>query len=120
MRVESCFYICKKTNNRHDNWLWIYFGYNFIINEDENENHYYFSIAREANEKNGGVINSNEFYKNIDRKNKIFELDIDHPDRGDDTEALDVKIKDHDVVKIRQCFDFFKSEVLIPTLKNIK
>ena len=121
MRIESAFLINKVVNKKEVNFLWIFFGYYFSSSEDENINHYYFSTSKgNVTERYEGVINSNEFYKNVAKKNKSFELDIVHPDRGDKIEGIDVLVKEHNVEKILSGFDFFKNEILIPTLKNIK
>lgn len=120
-KIESAFYICKKVDKKHVNFLWVYFGYTFSNMEDDSENHYYFSIAKEpAVDKYEGCINSNEFYKNISLKNKSFEIEIEHPERGGTRESIDVKVKEHNIEKIQASFNFFKTEVLIPTLRNIK
>jgi hypothetical protein len=121
MRIESAFLIHKVINKKETNFLWIFFGYYFSSTEDETTNHYYFSTLKgNVTDRFEGKINSNEFYKAIDAKNKSFDLDITHPERGDKSEGIDVIVKEHKVDKILSAYDFFKNEVLIPTLKNIK
>ncbi len=121
MRIESAFYINKAINKKHVNYLWIFFGYHFSSSEDETSSYYYFSTSKNnITDRYEGIINDNEFYKNISKKNKSFELDIAHPERGDKAEGIDVMVKEHNIEKILSGFDFFKNEILIPTLKNIK
>jgi|ERR1035437_9876223 hypothetical protein len=121
IRIESAFYIKKLANKKQTNFLWIYFGYYFSESEDENVNHYYFIIRKDpATGRYEGHINSNEFYKNVIKKNKIFPLNYEHPEKGGKVESFEINVKTHDIDEIREGFDFFKNEIIIPTLNNIK
>lgn len=117
-KVESTFLINKKIDKKEVDYLWIFFGYNFIDTEDDKTDNFYFSIARET--KLRGQINTIEFYKALLKNNPNRKIEVEYSENNTGRESVDVLQNEHNVEELQDTYEFFKKNVLIPTLLNIK
>lgn len=124
-QIESTMEFSKMSGKKELNFFWICYGYYcFRDNETdvEGSNYFYFNINRTKLKTYGGVVNNLKFYDQIKRKIQGDEIEVEvyHPENGDDMEQIELSISNFSVDKIQEGFDVFKRSILTPFLKSIK
>jgi hypothetical protein len=120
-KIESALYLSKKVNGKEVNNFWAYFGYNCCKDEYETANYFYFSICKvNLSDKYGGVLQELNFYNKIQSQLTDYTIEIEHRDKGDKREKIELHIDDFSIEKIQDGFNVFKKLMLIPFLKTIK
>lgn len=119
IRIESCFKIIKE--GQKGVFLWLFFGYLCYSYEEEIINTFYFSFSKsEIKEKNGGTLNTLDFYKKIEQKITNYDIEILHPEQNDDTESFEISVKDFNIITINDAYKTYLENVVTPILINLK
>lgn len=119
-QIENSFTLVKKKGIKWENYFDIGFGFYYSKNEENSlAPYYYFNIDKPTSERYQGKINSLSFYKNIEKKVKDYNLDIFHPEKGDEKEFIELYHHLHSVEKIEAAYNIFKSEILMPFLNSV-
>jgi len=111
--------IFKESNNKRLNYFWIRFGLFYSEATEESTPELYFLITRSPNEKYEGILFPKDFYNGILSKVKGFQVEINHPDNGDEMEFISISDKVTTSEKLYEVYELFKTEVLIPYLSNV-
>ena len=99
------------------NYFNLLIGFYFEPKEG-NKQYIYFSIAKyDIEEKVGGVINTLSFYETL--QNEKFDIEILHPEKGNEIEDFFIRFYELNAVNIEEGFDYYK-ECLTKYFANIK
>lgn len=109
----------KKVGNKWKNYFLVEAGYSYDL-EAPTFSGYYFLVGKDnSSETYGGVLQPRSFYQAIKRKHPEMQIEIEHPDDGDE-EWIGVYSAELDTAKLEGAFEFFKSHILTPFLKGMR
>jgi len=120
-KIESAIILRKIVKGKEVNYFWAYFGYNCFSLEGDNENQFFFIVEKgNVKERYGGTNQTLKFYSQIKNKLSDYNIEISHPEKGDDTESIVLIVDNFSIDKIQDGFNTFKQSILTPFLKSIE
>ena len=120
-KIESATLLSKIEKGKEINFFWAYFGYKCFIEEEESTNTFYFNITKgNIKERFGGAINELKFYNDIKLKCRDYNIEISHPDKGDELEDIELQITEFSIEKITDGFETYRDNILTTFLKTVQ
>lgn len=112
--------IVKKHGINIKNKFYIYAGLHYAIDEDGIEKCLYFSICRHNNYlKKYGIMYQQNIYKKMLKNLKGLDYELMHPDDEYDYEEIYLWCDELDVDKLNDYFERFKTDIVIPYIRNL-
>ena len=121
LKIECATKLVKIEKGKEVNFFWAYFGYKCFNEEEESTNIFYFNVTKSnIKERFGGAINELKFYKDIKSKCKDYNIEISHPDIGDELEDIELQITEFSIEKITDGFETYRDNILTPFLQTMQ
>ena len=118
--LKSLISLFLKDDKRWANYVQIDFGFYYDEEDEANNNPYfYFRISKDITLRYGGKLYPLSYYENIQTKYKELNFIIDHPEKGGDSETIELQIDISSVNKIIPASEIFAFEILPVYLKGI-
>jgi hypothetical protein len=120
-QIKSSITFILKQDKKWINFIEIQFGLYYNEDYEENKNPYfYFLIYRDPSARFQGKMYPLSYYENIKSKYKDFNFTIEHSDKGNDSEHIELTLDITSTDKIIQASEIFTFEILPEYLKGIR
>lgn len=119
-QIKSSIKFVIKEEKKWINFIEIQFG--LYYNEDYEENKYpyfYFQIYKDPSAKYQGKLYPLSYYENIKSKYKELNFVIEHSEKGNDSEHIELVIDIASIDKVIPASEIFTYEILLNYLKGI-
>lgn len=120
-QLKSSISLVLKDDKKWANFIEIQFG--LYYNEDYEENkspYFYFLIYKNPASKFQGKLYPLSYYESIKTKYKEFNFTIEHSEKGNDSEHIELQIDISSIDKVIPASEIFTFEILPEYLKGIR